>query len=177
MDLGKETIDRILELAPTGRTQIHGLEYQDLADGFRLVGPPSPPATSVTTLDGLVNLLEAGYNAHERKPADLFIHVLDWQQVHVVPKCANSYGAQPALGKEMRPVKGRVKLAPFRTFRELKQPESEFVFRVHPGGTCSLNEADGGAWKIAAVNAIADWLANRLKTSAVEGIGDIPIIS
>jgi len=43
-----------------------------------------------------------------------------------------------------------VKLRPYRTFQELQQPESEFVFRVRKGGVCALFDADGGAWKIEA---------------------------
>jgi hypothetical protein len=43
-----------------------------------------------------------------------------------------------------------VKLAPRRTFPEVDQPTSEFVFRVKEGSggiNCALFEADGGAWR------------------------------
>ena len=42
------------------------------------------------------------------------------------------------------------KLAPFRTFIEVEQPESEFLFRLSDRTTFTLDEADGGAWKIKA---------------------------
>lgn len=42
------------------------------------------------------------------------------------------------------------KLAPFRTFIEVDQPESEFLFRVSDKNVFALYEADGGAWKIGA---------------------------
>jgi len=56
----------------------------------------------------------------------------------------------------------RVKLTPWRTFREADQPESEFILRVKKAqdGTphAALFEADGGAWKVQAVRYVASWL-------------------
>jgi hypothetical protein len=66
---------------------------------------------------------------------------------------------------------------PNTSFRELDQPASDFIFRVKNGGGFALFEADGGAWKIAAINAIAAWLKNRLHTSEVEQLDTLPIIS
>lgn len=65
--------------------------------------------------------------------------------------------------KESKVVKGRVLLRPYRTFREVTQPSSEFVFRVRGGESadvpsCALFEADGGKWKLDAVLAIKTWL-------------------
>jgi len=53
-------------------------------------------------------------------------------------------------------------LAPYRTFAEIPQPPSRFVFRMAPGAKCALFEADGGAWKLDAIEAIAQWLAAAL---------------
>lgn len=74
-------------------------------------------------------------------------------------------------------IKARLSLKPFRTFRELDQPASDFIFRVRDGGKFALFEADGGAWKIAAIAAIASWLSNRLHGSQNEGLPEIPVIS
>lgn len=44
-------------------------------------------------------------------------------------------------------------LKPYRTFREMDQPESPFVLRVwkdNEGVRLAVFEADGGAWKIKA---------------------------
>lgn len=64
--------------------------------------------------------------------------------------------------KEHVTVKGRVSLKPYRTFREVEQPASEFVFRLRSrdGGVpeCALFEADGGKWKLDAVVTIKTWL-------------------
>lgn len=67
--------------------------------------------------------------------------------------------------KQTVTVKGRVSLRPFRTFREIEQPASDFVFRLRSrdGGVpeCALFEADGGKWKLDAVLAIKAWLESR----------------
>jgi hypothetical protein len=60
-----------------------------------------------------------------------------------------------------------VTLAPFRTFREVTQPESKFVLRLKPGAegqlpTAALFEADGGAWRLEAIRNIRWYLAGRL---------------
>lgn len=57
------------------------------------------------------------------------------------------------------------KLKPFRTFIEVDQPESCFIFRMkdHGGIQCALFEADGGAWKLDAMTAIHDFLEENLK--------------
>jgi len=63
-----------------------------------------------------------------------------------------------------------VTLQPYRTFTEIEQPTSDFVFRIHGGQdepTCALYEADGGAWKLVAIERIAEWLRENLPDVAV----------
>lgn len=59
-----------------------------------------------------------------------------------------------------------VKLRPFRTFMEVEQPESSFIFRMRQGDGqgvgCAIFEADGGAWKNAAMNNIKQYLKTEL---------------
>ena len=65
----------------------------------------------------------------------------------------------------------RVKLAPYRTFMEIEQPESEFVFRARKAGELphfALFEADGGAWRIEAMKRIKAYLEEQL--SGLENI-------
>ncbi len=67
-----------------------------------------------------------------------------------------------------------VYLAPFRTFREVVQPLSPFVLRMKQGRegglpTVALFEADGGKWKLDAIQFIRDYLAGQ--------VGEIPIIA
>lgn len=56
-----------------------------------------------------------------------------------------------------------VTLRPFRTFVEVEQPESNFVFRMKNGPACALFEADGGAWKLEAMKNIKAYLEENLK--------------
>lgn len=55
-----------------------------------------------------------------------------------------------------------VKLAPYRTFVEIEQPSSDFVFRMKDGPRCALFEADGGAWKLQAMQNIKNYLQKEL---------------
>lgn len=55
-----------------------------------------------------------------------------------------------------------VLLKPYRTFVEVAQPESEFVFRMRSGPEAALFEADGGSWKLEAIQRIKDYLAEEL---------------
>lgn len=58
-----------------------------------------------------------------------------------------------------------VVLKPFRTFVEIDQPESQFVFRMQSGPQCVLYEADGGAWKVEAMARISDYFEIQLRSS------------
>lgn len=59
-----------------------------------------------------------------------------------------------------------VVLAPYRTFREVGQPSSAFVFRLKRGAGdkpgCALFEADGGLWRLKAIEAIGVWLRQQI---------------
>lgn len=65
-----------------------------------------------------------------------------------------------------------VVLAPFRTFPEVKQPESKFIFRMQSGPRAALYEADGGAWRNEAMNRVKEYLQDSLAE-----VKDIEIIS
>lgn len=60
-----------------------------------------------------------------------------------------------------------VTLAPWRTFREVEQPSSLFVFRAHEGPKLSLHEADGAAWKLEAMQNVKAWLREQLPDIAI----------
>lgn len=69
-----------------------------------------------------------------------------------------------------------VKLRPFRTFTEVEQPVSEFIFRMrqdkYDGISCALFEADGGAWVREAMKNIHKHLEFELS-----GVAGVSIIS
>jgi hypothetical protein len=69
--------------------------------------------------------------------------------------------------KDKVSLKAVVKLSPYRTFREVEQPESEFLLRVRLDNndipTVALFEADGGAWISRAMENIVQYIQNAVK--------------
>ncbi len=65
------------------------------------------------------------------------------------------------LGKETTP--NPVALAPFRTFVEVPQPESLYVFRIHDGPRAALYQAGGAEWEIMALRAIREHFVTVLE--------------
>lgn len=69
-----------------------------------------------------------------------------------------------------------VRLRPYRTFTEVVQPESQFIFRMkqdkYDGVSCAIFEADGGAWVNEAMRNIKEYLKFEL-----EGLDNITVIS
>ena len=61
------------------------------------------------------------------------------------------------------------KLAPFRTFTEVEQPTSEFLFRIKSNGGFALYEADGGAWVNQAKANIKEFYAKAFATEIENG--------
>jgi hypothetical protein len=61
-----------------------------------------------------------------------------------------------------------IMLAPYRTFNEIAQPESAFVFRLKRSGekgegtTAALFDADGGNWQNNAILGVKEWLVLNL---------------
>lgn len=60
-----------------------------------------------------------------------------------------------------------VSLKPFRTFPEVDQPESKFIFRMQDADSFKIVEADGGVWEREAIVNIGEFLKGQV---------DIPVI-
>ncbi|WP_130806503.1 hypothetical protein [Senegalia massiliensis] len=54
-------------------------------------------------------------------------------------------------------------LAPYRTFPEIEQPESKFIFRMQEGPRAAIFEADGGMWRNQAMKSIKEYLEENLE--------------
>jgi hypothetical protein len=68
-----------------------------------------------------------------------------------------------AVRKGKKDVPNPVVLYPFSTFAEVDQPPRKFVFRLKAEPlSCILLEADGGAWKLDALQRLAAWLNERV---------------
>lgn len=55
-----------------------------------------------------------------------------------------------------------VTLRPYRTFAEVEQPASQFIFRISKNAEMALFEADGGKWRLDAINSVANYLKENL---------------
>ena len=67
-----------------------------------------------------------------------------------------------AVLKTKATIPNPVRLAPFRTFTEVEQPESAFVLRINQNMQVALFEADGGAWRQEAMKDIQAYLIEAL---------------
>ncbi len=79
----------------------------------------------------------------------------------VTQKVAMRSGVTLKTTDTLRPI---VTLAPYRTFAEIDQVLSTFVFRARlvSGVQLALFEGDGGRWALAATAEIAAWLSSKL---------------
>lgn len=60
-------------------------------------------------------------------------------------------------------------LRPYRTFLEVDQPSSPFIFRINKRGDCALFEADGGIWRHEAMGNVKEYLEGELSEEIQEG--------
>lgn len=78
---------------------------------------------------------------------------------------------------EKKKVSPMFKLAPFRTFVDVQQPVSKFLFRLKKGGKekplAGLFEADGGKWKTQSILNIKQWFDEQplIKQYGIHVIG------
>jgi hypothetical protein len=83
-------------------------------------------------------------------------------------------GVSGALSESIH-TKGMYDLRPYRTFRELTQPESKFILRLKPvdGGLpqVALFDAEGGTWRYKAMQEIKIYLQEYFESFGI----DIPV--
>ena len=73
-----------------------------------------------------------------------------------------------------------VKLVPYRTFSEVEQPSSLYVFRIRDDGgepMFKLVEADNGLWKNAAMKKIKEYFEYELAEVSILKEGRLTIIA
>lgn len=71
--------------------------------------------------------------------------------------------------KQAENVKSILNLKPFRTFREVNQPESNFLIRVDENSRVAILEADGEIWKIEAKLNIKAYFEEELSDYISDG--------
>ena len=62
-----------------------------------------------------------------------------------------------------------VRLAAYRTYTEVEQPETMYLLRVKQGNRIALYEADGGRWKLEAQKRVAGYLREGLSDLIEDG--------
>ncbi len=85
----------------------------------------------------------------------------------IAQRVALKQGIQLRTDAALQP---RVNLAPYRTFAEIDQVVSTFIFRARVQGdaiTLALFEGDGGRWRLTAVAAIKAWLSSQITGSPI----------
>jgi hypothetical protein len=101
---------------------------------------------------------------------------IDMQDDGVSQTVAVRKGVSGALTKD-ETTKGMYTLKPYRTFRHIDQPETTFILRLKAGDDkipkVALFDADGGAWRDAAIQAIKVHLVSALEGAEIA----IPVIS
>lgn len=86
---------------------------------------------------------------------------------------------QTLSSKEEVIIPNPVTLRPYRTFVEVEQPSSQFIFRAKDKGEdvgFALFEADGGSWENAAMSSIKEYIAAALADISIPGT-DFVIVS
>lgn len=89
--------------------------------------------------------------------------IAQYEDTGITQKATLKTGIQEA---EEKLLPEKVVLRPYRTFMEVEQPISEFIFRARDGRgdgvELSLHEADGGKWKIDAMTSVKEYLEEQL---------------
>ena len=90
--------------------------------------------------------------------------IAEYQDTGISQKATLKTGIQESEDKLLPE---RVTLRPYRTFLEVEQPKSEFIFRAQDsrggGVQLALYEADGGRWKMDAMRTVKEYLEKELK--------------
>jgi hypothetical protein len=95
---------------------------------------------------------------------------IDGEDDGITQRVSVKRGMSGAL-KEQVALKPIVKLSPYRTFREVEQPESEFLLRVQLSSddapTVALFEADGGTWVNQATENVVQYIQSLVQNIPV----------
>jgi hypothetical protein len=123
-------------------------EQEEFVIGLQALFEPTPPRAEVLKVIGTIKENQ----------------VRDFSDDGVTQSVAAKAGV--ALVAEV-PVPNPVFLQPFRTFREIEQPASPFILRArmvrNDKPECALFEADGGRWKLTAIQRIKEYLEDKIE--------------
>ncbi len=107
-DISKETIDRMLELAPASVLEVEGYAYLDKDKSLTLFRPPALTGLGVSTLSGFAALIDHGFEGFE--PNAVLVHVASFDEVQLIGKGSDKYGLRQVFASAKA-------LAPERSFK------------------------------------------------------------
>lgn len=85
-------LDRGIALAPGKLLDIEGFTYIDKYEAVTLFQPPAPKGLGISSLEGFVDLMEAGFEGFV--PADVIIHVASHSLVNLLSKASDKFGVR-----------------------------------------------------------------------------------
>lgn len=133
--------------------------------------------------------LSGGLDSQTRNDKEIILKFAGTVETGTVAKYGDEGVSQKATiqqtctSKEDVIIPNPVHLIPYRTFLEVEQPDSDFIFRLRNSDlSCeepeiALFEADGGAWKIDAMKFIHQYLLESMKEVHTEQDITFTIIS
>jgi hypothetical protein len=168
--------DLIVHVDSPTKVNVHTVLRRHL-DRFNLYSAtaelPGITLDSYLDLEAMNILLKSAFTQNETR--DRLIQVLGQVVEDAIKTSADDGIAQEVTVKtgirtlakmEMPTI---IKLAPYRTFIEVEQPEGEFLLRLRKGPEAALFEADGGAWKIQARRNIKQYFEVALEDLIATG--------
>ena len=168
--------DLIIHVDSPTRVNIHTV-LRDHLDRFNLYSAvaelPKITFDNYLDLEAMNIMLKSAFVQNETR--DTLIQVLSRVVEDAIKTSADDGMAQEVTVKtgirtlakmEMPTI---VKLAPYRTFIEVEQPEGEFLLRLRKGPDAALFEADGGAWKLQARKNIKQYFETNLADLILQG--------
>jgi len=100
MELGKETIDRLLALAVPNEIDLGDRKYVD--KNMHLLAPPVALTFPCSTLQGLVDLLDEEFE-DAKAGADLLVHIESPTEVSLVARKSDEYGRRNVIATATYP--------------------------------------------------------------------------
>lgn len=180
------TLTGIVDFEPTDKTMLHVVSHKEVnlidrcfdEEGWMTrstfltavhESPVFPFGRHMSSEDFIINL-QAMFVQDENTAA--ILKVVGNIKEEVVSQFSDDGITQSVTAKagisrvDIVPVPNPVTLRPYRTFMEIEQPASTFVFRMQSGKgqspTCALFEVDGRMWQLESIRKIKAWLAEKV---------------
>ena len=133
-----------------------------------------------STLSSLVDYIK---NCSHEFKGRMIIHIVSPTKVNLVSELDQEREREILLtvgvaSKADVIVPNPVELIPYRTFMEIKQPISKFVFRIEDKGVPNFKivEAEGGIWRNTAIEGIKQYFQEELFKTSSDLSGKVLVI-